>query len=221
MFEDRIRELCINDPRWAPHVRRYCESWEALKEYCDITSLGKFVVECGEANPFTRVLKENGVCVFATQNEDLRSSAMSLPLCEPKSADVVLCMEVIEHLKDFDPRDMWTGSSLSIVLNACMNTLKPGGKLFLSTPNACSWITLFRWLKYQHPWQFRPHVMELAPEEVSDAIRHAGMIVEKMWTSDVWCRHGMPDQIITSMMHAFNLNPNELRGDCLFLVARA
>ena len=59
-------------------------------------------------------------------------TAEDLNLNESESFDVVTCLEVLEHVPD--PKSL---------VATCMNLLKPGGALFLSTinKNPRSWIT--------------------------------------------------------------------------------
>lgn len=58
----------------------------------------------------------------------------------PQSADAVVAVEIVEHLEN--PRHL---------LRQTMLALKPGGHLFLTTPNVDSCVSLLLRLRYGHP----------------------------------------------------------------------
>jgi SAM-dependent methyltransferase len=58
----------------------------------------------------------------------------SLPY-EEKSFDVAVAIEVVEHINDHE-----------ILFKECARVLKPGGSLFISTPNILSWKSRIRFL---------------------------------------------------------------------------
>lgn len=227
--ERRFNELC-EDHRWQPHVRRYVETWRALTEHCGVRSdRAMTVVECGGGSPFTAFLREQALAVFPTgEHVDLAllNGDQPLPFTQPNSADLVLCMEVMEHLKDdAEPRDMWTGDSVVRMLSACARTMRPDAWLLLSTPNASSWITFWRWVHGEHPFQFHPHVREFTLDDVGKLLWRAGLAADRAWTSDVWCRHGMPDRVARAVKRVLDETCGEVskvpsRGDCLFVLAR-
>jgi SAM-dependent methyltransferase len=101
--------------------------------------------------------------------EDLR-----MPFKLPDlSFDTVLAFEVLEHIKDNPARETDMGwiahfnfSGLGNVFAETFRVLKPGGRFFITTPNAISVDVLFKVVQGQHPHIFEPHVRELAPPEI-------------------------------------------------------
>jgi SAM-dependent methyltransferase len=101
--------------------------------------------------------------------EDLR-----LPFKLPNlSFDIVLALEVLEHIKDNPARDTDIGriayfnfSGLQNIFAETFRVLKPGGSFFITTPNAISVDVLFKVAQGQHPHIFEPHVREFAPPEI-------------------------------------------------------
>ncbi|MEJ0075817.1 MAG: methyltransferase domain-containing protein [Alphaproteobacteria bacterium] len=87
--------------------------------------------------------------------------------------DVVLALEVLEHIKDNPVHDASTGSIAGFNFSGLNNlfaetrrVLKPGGLFIITTPNATSVDVLFKVLSGGHPHMHEPHVRELAPAEV-------------------------------------------------------
>lgn len=126
----------------------------------------------------------------------------------------VVCSEVIEHLQDYpETRAVWTGSGLQSFLTSLVATLAPGGQLFLTTPNACSWIVLKDWLAGEPPLMWKYHPRELTPAEVEWFLQEAGLVIDQVTSLPVWGRQG------------FNPTPYKAwagsvpREDCLFVLA--
>ena len=67
------------------------------------------------------------------------------------SFDVVLNMEVIEHVCDISYRHATTLSGVRQCLEECHRVLRTGGKMFLSTPNASSFWTIQRAMRQEPP----------------------------------------------------------------------
>jgi 2-polyprenyl-3-methyl-5-hydroxy-6-metoxy-1,4-benzoquinol methylase len=97
--------------------------------------------------------------------------------------DLVVFMEAIEHLAA-DPMH---------TLLECNRSLRIGGSLLVSTPNACSGEALIRLLRGQHPGHFTPyrnrsdhrHHREYAPAELAKLVDCAGFEITAMATLPV------------------------------------
>jgi|ERR1043166_7832211 SAM-dependent methyltransferase len=97
--------------------------------------------------------------------------------------DVVVCMEIIEHLLH-DPMAM---------LVEIRRVLKPGGALVLTTPNLISWHAILKAIRGISPLEFScfmrthnppmlQHAKEYMPDEIACLLESAGFSVEKLCT---------------------------------------
>jgi len=147
----------VDSPWWALHVTRY--KW-ALRHLSEGTVLD---VACGSGYG-TALLRERGINAIGL---DIDSTAVSATVREAPallgsgtlmpfrshSFDAVVSFETIEHL---EARDAF--------VDEIHRVIRPGGKLFLSTPNA----------NYTRPVDGRPknphHVYEYTPAELHESI---------------------------------------------------
>jgi 2-polyprenyl-3-methyl-5-hydroxy-6-metoxy-1,4-benzoquinol methylase len=98
---------------------------------------------------------------------------MELPL-EPASFDVVLCGDVIEHLRD-------PGAALARL----RPFLKPGGRLVVSTPNIANWamrlsLLAGRWRYTDRGFLDRTHTHLFTRRTLVETIERAGYRVERV-----------------------------------------
>lgn len=94
------------------------------------------------------------------------------------SYDLVISMEVIEHVSDepYTHGTLLTG--VKSCLSECFRVLKPGGRLFLTTPNASSAWTIQAALLHQAPWIFTGHFREFTIGEMKELIEGAGFRID-------------------------------------------
>jgi SAM-dependent methyltransferase len=137
-----------------------------------------------------------------------------LPFAD-ECADVVTCLEVIEHLTS-DPMH------LLIEVNRVM---KPGGTLVLSTPNIVSFRSALQLARRQHPMNFpyffpghytNRHNIEYTPAQVRSMLRSAGFD-ERTTTFDAWAH---PTRIEKLRLRLAGVRGRQERGDCILSVAR-
>lgn len=109
------------------------------------------------------------------------------------SFDVVLCLEVIEHLKDaarfetsIDLIATFNYSGIINILKESFRILRPGGLMLITTPNACSVDVIIQVMRGQHPHLFDPHVRELAPMQIKAFGELVGFELEKFGTFFAW-----------------------------------
>ncbi|MBF0283653.1 MAG: bifunctional 2-polyprenyl-6-hydroxyphenol methylase/3-demethylubiquinol 3-O-methyltransferase UbiG [Magnetococcales bacterium] len=174
--------------RLNPLRTRYIrERMEPLKKGAGAAGLEVLDIGCG-GGLLSESLAESGVRVMgidrsektigaakAHQAEsgsdvDYRVCATGDLLAErPASFDVVLAMEVLEHVPD--PRDF---------LRECAGLLKPGGRLFFSTLNRTwqAWLMAIVGAEYVLRWLPRgthDHDKFIKPGELCDWVRYAGL----------------------------------------------
>lgn len=131
--------------------------------------------------------------------------------------DFVLNMEVIEHIFDLEPLHRTTLSGVKHVLAECHRVLKPGGRMFLTTPNASSIWIIQRALLHQPPLLYDYHFREFTFAEVIGLVEAAGFRVERASTEKVW--HFWNFAPIEEFMRKEGYSL-ENRGDDTFILAR-
>ena len=130
------------------------------------------------------------------------------------SADLVTCLEVIEHLTS-DPMH------LLLEIN---RILKVGGAAVLSTPNIVSWRAIQQARRKQHPMNFpyffpghytNRHNIEFSPEQMRSMVRSAGFAGE-VTTFDAWYQ---PRRLEILRLRLAGFADGD-RGDCILAVLR-
>jgi SAM-dependent methyltransferase len=150
---------------YSDHYYRYCMTFFLMCEYgLDIKD--KIVIETGHPSPITLFLQRKAKAATETKG-DLRY-AIEL---DDGAADVVLSFEVMEHIKDqtektFDDVVLFNCSGVRQFASEIARVLRPGGLLFMTTPNAASLYAVREGLCGRPPMLFRPHVREYSRQEV-------------------------------------------------------
>lgn len=155
------------------------QRWELTLQYCSdllIKEMPKLnVLALGSDGQFEQSLKS------LNPNLDISLSTWDLRYPFPRSEklyDVVLMLEVIEHLKDRqdeteDVATHYFTGLLSCLLNV-KRALKPGGHLIITTPNASSYASIKKTITGESSYLYWPHVRELAPFELSFFLQQCG-----------------------------------------------
>jgi SAM-dependent methyltransferase len=196
------------------HERRYALSVEWLEP---LLSPGAVVYDCGRGEwPLPAMLRRTFAADIRNTGEaDLR---YPFPILSDV-ADGVICTEVIEHMKDRVEDDIttFTYSGVHNLLSECLRILKPGGWLFLSTPNLSSYGCLWGHMKGDSPTWYKPHVHELGCKELRWFLTAAGFVVERFEGVDVW----PPQEYLPQVKHVADmLCPGLPRESCLFVLGR-
>lgn len=152
------------------HNRRWVMTFEKMAPFI---SLDAKILELGGRSQVLNFLSSRGVETAATSS-DLRDELSDIGT---NAFDVVLCLEVIEHIKDREgsqPVDVFNNSGVRSLVSEIFRVLKPGGIVVCTTPNACSYANIARIALMEPPMFFRQHVKEFAPSELKSEFEEAG-----------------------------------------------
>lgn len=199
------------------HEARFKQSLECLSQYIkpehDILEVG------GEPGIFTRILRENLTFKsLLNTHTDLRQPIEY----GDNMFDVVILMEVIEHINDVDPsiyHSSWQGNGTTFILEECYRVLKPGGILFLTTPNCNSIKSLKQMLEYKHPYIYWHHSREISVNDLRWYLAETKFSIEIFETKDSWYYLSGNDFKIVEAMKTLGYSTKD-RGDNTFVVAR-
>lgn len=122
-------------------------------------------------------------------SKDLRQKGWDL---EDKSFDLIVNMEVVEHLTDIYEEDYewnasFTYSGLINCLRESKRILKNTGRMLLTTPNVCSYINLYKMIVGDIPHQYPPHVREYSYGELVAIIERVKMSVVNYECIETMC----------------------------------
>jgi SAM-dependent methyltransferase len=204
------------------HRLRFRETWTRLH---DLASDAKDVLELGILSPVGTFLRDHRGARVGAVETDLRFPPYPAP---DAGADLVLCLEVLEHLNDahrpgasIGEVAMFTHSGARAMFRECRRVLHPGGRLALTTPNAASVDVLGNVLRRRHPCLYPPHVRAYAPAEVVGLAGEAGFEAERTSTFFAWNPHPDVDRdALVAGMDALGFDMAD-RGDDAFFVFRA
>lgn len=178
------------------HITRYVHSLEMI---AGCIQPGYRVLELGGRSILADFIETVYDVYVANTESDLRYE-FNLP---DSTFEMVLNMEVIEHLKDRESdnhdywgRTMFTSSGIKSCLSECNRVLVPGGCMFLSTPNACSALAVYQIIAGNGGSNYRPHVRELTLNETTEELRNAGFDVCKQSIVYSWSENLLPQHIL-------------------------
>jgi SAM-dependent methyltransferase len=205
---------------WQSHVYRLMltESWiakilESMSDGCKALDLGvEGIASDNWRFKFPQVQWEN-------TDFDLRFP-WKVPVA---SVDLIVCTELVEHLSD-QPNEIFNEGFYKLgfiaLLRESFTALKPGGCLFITTPNAASVWHLRAVLQGDPPWFFEKHVREYTLPEVIALAKQAGFEIVR--TQDIHCMSVMTysDYSVVFQILLENGFPTNGRGDDLFVIAR-
>src|SRR6185369_3402448 len=165
-----------------PHYLRNCQTLAGIINSCDVLEDRKArIVETGGASIIGQFLAAEGFS-YRTTSSDLR---YSIDVGDGQ-ADLLLSLEVIEHLKDQTSANMcdivlFRETGVRQYCAEMARVVRSGGRVVLTSPNPCSLVALTRLLQFEPPVIFRPHVREYSRQELCDFM--TGFAVEHYSTN--------------------------------------
>ena len=204
------------------HFNRFKKSIEYLKS----TGVDyKNILECGEPSVFTDLLKEAYPEAKITHTDgDLRHT-----LGVKGTFDLVISMEIIEHLKDiedykkgdYEKMSTWQYSGVKSYLNLVKKVSDLDTVFFISTPNVNTYKSIEHLLYGYCPFMYQPHVRELSLSEIFNLLAGEGFNIIRRDVVDVWNSHNVPDSFKREIdALSRKLKANVERGDNVFLICK-
>ena len=229
------------------HDVRYAKSFDFLMRML-LPNERQTVLEIGGRSTFTDFLEYawNESTLMNTGNGDVRFPNAYNPLAG-SSVDLVLMMEVIEHLHDiwgdteypahqteqgeeyhskmrrmYEARAQWEGSGQFYGLVCAIEKLRVGGFIFITTPNVCGYRAIANVLHEEHPYTYQPHVRELTRKQLIELVTRTGKLqVIECGELLVWNHHGLSctmQQQVRNLLQILDVETD--RGDCIYLLAK-
>lgn len=219
--------LTYYDEEWAPkgdyfrvHRKRFIQSWDFLNSAA-LASTG-MVLDVGGAGPLSLYLGEFCGWTSSWSTTDLR---YSLEL-ESANFDLVICTETIEHVKDVDSKEisdleLFNYSGITSMLEELKRVMKPDGLLFISTPNANSYITLSKWLNGELLLMDPNHVREFSVRDLLRVASNVGLEAKVITTLDCWDQQFGEDVVeLAALLEPVTSAKVVERNDNIFAVFR-
>lgn len=172
----------------------------------------------GQENcPLTTAIRRHFPAVDwrTTGDADLR---YPLPLPDA-CCEAVCATEILEHMQDppEDPPHTFFYHGVTNLLSEALRIVRPGGRLFLTTPNhsqyGCAWRLVSGGTSL---WNYA-HVHEFGWHELRHFITTAGWQIDRMETVDVWEDLPCPAELREVIDR---LAPDVPRGHCIFALCR-
>jgi predicted SAM-dependent methyltransferase len=192
------------------HTFRY---FIALKYIIEHGLYAGKIFESGGAGVFSHILKTLlGDIDLYSYNGDLRKPI----IIDKNNFDVVLCMEVIEHITDECNYHEMRFEGVKTCLQSFFQIMKPNGRLFITTPNISSCISLHHLLYAAHPMIYPIHVREYTPTEIKKISESIGFDTKVLTTENVFSEITVYEQMIQLLHH--NGYSLENRGDDIIAI---
>lgn len=166
------------------HLGRIEKSFEHLAEQKTLRTSQPRILDIGTGFFYHSAIKDlfpDCDLQFTTDGMDVERSRLS---SQDSFFDLVIIWEVVEHFYSDPMFAMWEINRV----------LKPGGLLFLTTPNVISWVSVLKTLlghspafydKYSVQPSGRRHVHEHTPDSIGRLLYAAGFN-PRVWTENVY-----------------------------------
>lgn len=203
------------------HAERYRLSLAWLRQI-----VAETVLEVGASDGFTQHLKEQFKIVENT-DFDLRW-AKRWPEYEGRF-DLVVCMEIIEHIGEplraastIEEIATFTEGGVRNTLDGMFQALKPGGRLFLTTPNGSSLENVRKALAGYTPIQYSLHTREYGVHDMRRLIEGAGFKIDQFFCQNCYSKFESKGQIAEKTMLSQMLGrryTSVVNGGTMFVLA--
>lgn len=167
------------------HLERYYQSVMYIKDYLNENT---YLLDIGSNNngsTFIEYIKTTYKCKVDYYSKDLR-----YPFdVSSNKYDFVICMEIIEHIKDRNSNNIYELSQfnqdgMDNLVGEIYRVLRTNGMLFITTPNCASYDCILKILHGENPMHFLPHVKEFTYNELIEYLKKFNFNVVKSETLD-------------------------------------
>lgn len=198
------------------HIARYGITFDFMQQNGLTDFSGKKILELGSQSPILSYLKTQGA-----DTQEYTAELRETVALDSNQFDIVLLLEVFEHVKDIDATShtaTYCYTGVHHLLKEISRLLKPNGVLVLTTPNANSLTVLARWLSKEPPYNYAPHPREYTKNEVLAVASAEGFKLQSSLITDCW---GLPGKNtrsgLTAALKTLNANLDERGDDMLFM----
>jgi len=135
--------------------------------------------------------------------------------------DVLICMEIIEHLRDLESssREVFESSGIRAMLSECARRLcDRSSRLFISTPNGSSHRVLKNFLYRASPFMYNLHVREMSFLELCNNLSACGLCAHVEAYVNSWEPVEKSTQRALQALEAIGFDASR-REDNLFVLA--
>lgn len=191
-IKTQIMDICRNEYPYEldyiyTHIERYYQTFNYIKDYIKPEHKVLDVGGNNNGSTFVRLVANNFKCSMHSYDKDLR-----YPFTLPDNYfDFIICMEIIEHIKDRNSDDItelsqfnWNG--INNLTSEIHRILKPGGIVLITTPNVCSYDCIYKALTHKNPYHYLPHVKEFGYDELLEHMDKFGFKRIKSETINSW-----------------------------------
>lgn len=204
------------------HRKRFENTIDIIKSQGLIKD-GDSILSLGCISFFKDFLLESFDVLFVETKTDLRYD-IEFNDCE---FDFVLCLEVIEHIKDQESSDFediarFNSSGIRNLIKESHRVLSSGGSMLVSTPNLHCYKTLYNWIERKQLFTYEPHPRELSQEYLEKELKNKFNIVDCFYKNS-WHGHGVPEDFVEKakkILDVLDLDTENREEDNLFIVCK-
>ena len=219
-FESYYDENCVPVHEYfEKHKLRFLHSFEILSPHVAPESV---VADLGGSGPLAKFLNMDRNAVLVEVKSDLRAPFE----VESEICDWVLCTEVIEHIKDKNSDDIgeleaFNYSGVDNLLSESARILRPGGRMFITTPNAASFTSLYKWLFGELPFMDPNHIREFTVDILNEVCSRNGLGLESLELKNSWGE--VPAHLLVQLedlMDSFPVKRDVNRAENIYAIYR-